>query len=194
MTDATGTETGTETQDANPGGQQGEPKPTFTAEQQAELNRIVAREKKAAADKAKADAKAERDAADDEARKAKDADDARKAGDFEKVEGQLRGDLTSAVADRDAVTAERDELRAFFDGQVAAALKTLPDALKDFDPGPAAPFAARKAWLEKALKRAAEVDRGGARGNGANPPVAQGTAPTQAQTTQEMRALMGIRR
>lgn len=193
MTDEANTDQGDA--NVNPDGQQGgdQNKPAFTAEQQAELNRIVAREKKAAADKARTDAKAERDAADAEARKAKDADDAKKAGDFEKVEGQLRTDLTTVTGERDTLTAEVARWRELASSELEAELKALPASLRALDPGGDDLFA-RRAWIGKAKKAAGEIDTATGRGNGANPPGSSANAPTLDQTKREMAAIMGIRR
>lgn len=104
------------------------------------------------------------------AEKAKaDEDAAAKRGEFEQLATKREEERNAAMAERDALVAERDQLRAFFDGRVEAALKELPDALKDFDPGPEAPFGQRMAWLEKALKRAGEMTKETDRGNGRDP-------------------------
>lgn len=121
-----------------------------------------------------------------EKRKA-DEDAAAQRGEFQELATKREGERDAAIAERDTLSAERDQLRAFFDGQVASALKTLPDALKDFDPGPDAPFAARKDWLEKAQKRAGDMARETTRGNGHDPRAAgTGGKPTAAD---EQRAL-----
>lgn len=136
------------------------------------------REREARADADRRAREAERKlAAHETERKQVDDEAAAKRGEFEKLANErsatitdLDGKLKVADTDRKAIEEERDALRAFFDGQIDAALKTLPDALKDFDPGPDAPFAQRKDWLEKAQKRAAELgDQPTQRGNGPNP-------------------------
>lgn len=153
---------------------------------QADLDALALGEKGKAAIKAERDARraadADREAAQSEARRLQqildkqdaekrkaDEDAAAKRGEFEALATAREGERDAAIAERDGLKADNDALRAFFDGRVDAALKDLPDALKDFDPGPDAPFAARRAWLEKALKRAGELGTDPPRGNGPNP-------------------------
>ncbi|MDQ3167815.1 MAG: hypothetical protein M3P94_04100 [Chloroflexota bacterium] len=147
------------------------PAPTFTPEQEAELNRrmVAARREGEADGKKKVESSVTAKAEDE--RKERERKEAEARGEFDKVKSDLTSERDTAKAEATSLKAENDQLRAFFDGQVAAALRTLPDALKDFDPGPDAPFAARASWLEKAQKRAAELGEstGGNRGNGWDP-------------------------
>lgn len=197
MTDANQTLPTTDKPDgANPGGQgdAGKPKPEFSAEQMAEIGRIVSKERKDAATKAAADAQSARDAADDQARKDREADDAKKRGDFERVETAIKADLDAAKTERDGLKAENDRLRAAVEGVLADEWKKLPSEVRDAYLGADDDPLAKMAFLPKGKALAEKLAGGAQRGNGSNPPTGGGTAPTLDQTKQEMRALMGIRR
>lgn len=132
---AESTETRTDTTAKNAtSGEQGDGssdgKVTFSKEQQDEIGRLLSKERKAAADKARADAKAEADAAAEQARKDKEAEDAKKAGDFEKVESTLKADLDAARTEATSLKGENDQLREAMKAGVDAQWKDLPPALQ----------------------------------------------------------------
>lgn len=111
-------------------GEKGEKKVEFTAEQQEHIGKLLSKERKAAADKAKADAKSETDAAAEQSRKDKEAEDARKAGDFEKVETTLKNDLETAKGEVKTLTEQNQALRDAMKTGVEAQWKELPASLQ----------------------------------------------------------------
>ena len=148
--ESTETTTDTTARNAEPGAQDGgSEKVEFTAEQQREMGRILARERKAAADKARADAKAEADAVADQARKDKAAEDAKKAGDFEKVESTLKTDLQAAKDAQSALQAQVDQYQAAVDAVLKADWDALADDVKEFYPGDEDDTLAKVNWLPK---------------------------------------------
>lgn len=98
-------------------------KPKFTDEQSAEIGRIVARETRKAADKARADRDAEiaaeKAAADAEAKRKADEE----AGEYEKAKEQLTSDLESAQK-------QRDEALELLKANVDTQWDDLPDEVK----------------------------------------------------------------
>jgi len=155
------------------GGEQ-KPKVEFTPEQQAEVNRIAAREARKAAEKARADRDAEITAAQEKA----DADAKRKAdeerGAFDEVKRSLESERDTVTAERDRLKAEHDALTSYFATQYEAALKELPDVIKAFAPDDDASFEVKSKWLTKATEQARTIDKQTPRGNGGDPKPGKG--------------------
>ena len=124
-------------------------KVTFSKEQQDEIGRLLSKERKAAADKARADAKAEADTAAEQARKDKEAEDAKKAGDFEKVESTLKADLQVAKDAQTALQAQVDQYQAAVEAVLRADWDALADDVKEFYPGDEDDTLAKVNWLPK---------------------------------------------
>jgi len=125
--------------DANPGGNEGEPKDgakdgegkvEFSEEQQRHIGKLLSAERKAAADKARADAKADADAAAERERKAKEEADLKAKGEFEKVETQLKADLETAQTEATSLKAENDQYRAAMAEGIEAGWQALPEAVR----------------------------------------------------------------
>lgn len=171
----------TVTDHADPGGITGETtKPTFTEAQQTEVNRLIAREKRDAATKARADAKAERDAADAQTRTEAERKKAEERGEFEKVRGDLERERDEARTERDALKADAQRHREAIAAALDADWKKLPDAVRDAYSGPDDDPLARLAWLPKGKALADGLaqrdDR--VRGNGRDPlPGGRGRLP-----------------
>ncbi|MGE0541222.1 MAG: hypothetical protein AB7R89_13695 [Dehalococcoidia bacterium] len=102
----------------------------FTKEQQDHIGKLLSKERKAAADKARADAKAEADAAAEQARKDKEAADLKAKGDFEQVETTLKADLKTAQDEATALKGEVDQLRAAMAEGIAVGWKDLPEEVR----------------------------------------------------------------
>lgn len=124
-----------------------------------------------------------------------------KAGEFEKVRVSLEKEVNDLKADRDALQTEVDALNEQLEPIVAEQLKGLEEAEqlgfpKDGD------LLAQLAWLNDprtiaVLSRRSEEQAVADAKNGFRPPVAPQarrttTAPTVAQTTQELRAARGL--
>lgn len=185
--------------DANPGaqGDAGKPKVEFTAEQTAEIGRLLAKERRDAAAKAKADADAARAAADEQARKDREADDAKKRGDFEAVETRLKTDAQTAKDEATALRAENDRLRAAMKAGVDAQWGALPDVIR----GPAARYLAEDDVLGRweflndpeTRKHADAATRDAARGNGPDPkPGGASGLPSVSDVADEFRRTRGV--
>lgn len=127
----------------------GSEKVTFTAEQQREMGRLLAKERKAAADKARADAKAEADALAEQARKAKEADDLKAQGKFAEVEQALKADLQTANDEKAALQAQVDQYQAAVDAVLKADWDALADDVKEYFPGDEDDTLAKVNWLPK---------------------------------------------
>ena len=93
----------------------------------------------------------------------------------------LETKVTSAEQERDTLSAERDSLRAYFDGQYAAALKDLPEAILAFKPGDDASVDVRTKWLATAQEQAAKLAGTQVPGNRPNPNPASDTFDLQAE-------------
>lgn len=152
------------------GEQKGEKsKVEFTAEQSAEISKIVAREARKAADKAKADAETARKAADEEAAKAAERKKQEDAGEFAQVRQSLEGERDTLKGERDSLKATNDALTVYFSSQYEAALKDLPDTILAFKPADDASFEAKSDWLTKAQEQAKKLGTNGNPGNRQNP-------------------------
>lgn len=187
----------TVTDHADPGGTTGEtPKPTFSDAQQAEVNRLMAKTRRDAADKARADAKAERDAADAQTRTDADRKKAEERGEFDRVIADIERERDEANTKLDAANAKADR----YSDAVAAFLdddwQKLPDLVRDSYSGPDDDPLARLAWLPKGKALADHQTARGARGNGPDPAPGNGgaKAPTLEQTKREMAGLFGMSR
>lgn len=190
--ESTETKTDTTARDAESGEQDGgSEKVTFTAEQQREMGRLLARERKAAADKARADAKAEADAAADQARKDKEAEDAKKAGDFEKVESTLKADLQTANDEKAALQAQVDQYQAAVDAVLKADWDALADDVKEYFPGDEDDTLAKVNWLPKgkALQAKLHPDKTDPKAAHGRDPRATGTSKP---TNEEARKAQGV--
>jgi hypothetical protein len=161
---------------------------TFTAEQQAEINRIVGQarqEGRTAAEQAAAQAETDRQA---EAARQADID----KGNFEAAKTSLEGERDGFKAERDTLKTERDALAGYFDGQFAAALKDLPESIVAFAPAEDASFADKKAWLVKATEQAAKLGGESKPGNGPNPKPGEKPNATVEQAADQMRGRVSI--
>lgn len=129
---------------------------TFTQE---DLNRIVAREAKKAADKARADRDAEIQT---EAQRTKDE----AAGEFEKVKSSLAGERDTAIGERDTYKTRVETLEKLATDRLTDLMKAIPKEIADLGPDEDTPIEKRLAWAEKAAKAAAvTTDNGGNRPN-----------------------------
>lgn len=165
------------------------PAVTFTAEQQAEINRLMGaarKEGRDAADEA-ARKKAEKDRAD------KDAADAEARGEFEKVKGTMQQSIDSLTGERDALKAQVDSYVALVAPIVAdrlAALKAADAEVARGFPADADPLA-QLAWLDdprtKALL-AKQAERADALSSWRNTPKPNGD-PTGQNDEQARRAM-----
>ena len=179
--ESTETKTDTTTKNATSGEQgegSGSGKVEFSKEQQDELGRILARERKAASDKARADAKAEADAVAEQARKDKEAEDAKKAGDFEKVESTLKADLQTAKDEKAALQAQVDQYQAAVDAVLKADWESLADDVKEYFPGDEDDTLAKVNWLPKgkALQAKLHPDKADQKAAHSRDPKATGTS------------------
>lgn len=165
----TETKTDTTAKNAESGEQDsGSEKVTFTDEQQRELGRLLAKERKAAADKARADAKAEADAREVQARKDKEAEDAKKSGDFEKVESTLKADLQTANDEKASLQAQVDQYQAAVDAVLKADWDALADDVKEYFPGSEDDTLAKVNWLPKGKALQAKLHPGSTEGKAAH--------------------------
>ena len=163
------------------------PKIEFSDEQQREVNRIAAKEAKAAADKTKADTLAEV-----EAERARVAEAAQRKsdedkGEFSKVRESLEKERDTITGERDGLKTENDALTTYFTGQYEAALKDLPDVVKAFAPAEDASFVTKSKWLTTAQAEAKKLERKTPRGNGFDP-APSGKALDERQEIQRIRS------
>ena len=173
-----------------PEGDGSKPKVGFSEDQQREVNRMLARERKAERDRALADAKAEADRKAEEDRKARERADAEAKGDFEKV----KSDLTT---ERDTIAGERDDLKARYDRalaiitpQVEADWKDLPEEVTALYEGADDDILAKAAHLHR-TKALREKLAGTAKpGNPRNPTV-DGLAGDEIKSPISKREILG---
>lgn len=198
MTDAKPTDATPD--DANPGDKQGDAgkaKVEFTAEQTAEIGRLLAKERREASAKAKADADAARVAADEEAKQARERDEAAARGEFDKVRAALEADAKAAKDESAALKAENDQLRAAVEAVLADEWKQLPAEVRDAYLGADDDPLAKLAFLPKAKKLAAKLAERdpAARGNGPDPkPGGPAGLPSIEDTKREFAQRLGVRR
>jgi hypothetical protein len=148
------------------------PKPDdvkFDAAQQQKVNDLIAAARKKAeedtAAKFKTDADEAKKKADAEAQRKKDQE----SGEFEKVRTSVEAERDTIAAERDTIKSENEVLVAYFTADYTAALKDLPDYVKEFVPADDASFATKSEWLTKAKAAAAKYEKANPRGNGPNP-------------------------
>lgn len=150
--ESTEAKTDTTANNATPGEQgagSGSGKVEFSKEQQDEMGRILAKERKLAADKARADAKAEADDLAEQARKAKEADDLKAQGKFAEVEQTLKTDLQVANDEKSALQAQVDQYQAAVEGVLKADWDALAEDVKEYYPGGEDDTLAKIHWLPK---------------------------------------------
>ena len=154
---------------------------------QAEVNAILARQKREDEDKRKtAEARARQQAAEEEARK---------AGEWQKLADTATAERDRLSAERESVAAERDALAAELEAEIKARLKALPDELRDLVPADASP-AQRFAALRKVEAAAKKLGAGAAStpGTPTGPRGAGGpavTQPNQADLIEQKRRKLG---
>ncbi|MBS0478647.1 MAG: hypothetical protein JSR79_05035 [Proteobacteria bacterium] len=187
-TDKPTSQTAGATGPAEPAGS--EPKaPTFTAEQQAEINRLlgVARSEGRDAERTRAQEAADADKARTE------REEAAKRGEHEKVISGLEQKLAGA---EDQLKAATDELKAWRDlaaGELEAGITSLKKKnpkIAALDPGGDDLFV-RRSWLAKAIDAA--EDTAPAEGNGANPPNTGPAAVKVDDIYKQLAAARGVR-
>lgn len=163
--------------DANPGGTEGDggtaTKIELSDAQQAEVNRLLSKERRDAEKRGReAEARARDEAAEQE-RKQREADEDKKRGDFAKVEGQLKTDLDAAKADMTRLTGENDRLKAAMTSGVEARWKELPEPVRNVYKGEAEDVLARWEYLHddavQALTKELAEKRPVVRGHGPDP-------------------------
>lgn len=161
---------------ANPGGNgggganagDGKPKVEFSAEQQAELNRLLAAEKRTARAAGRAEAEAERTAAEDAARQERERNEAAARGEFDRVRGELEAERDRVKGERDDVQGRLDKAMAVIGPQVEAAWKDLPAEVAGMYDGADDDVLAKAAFVEKTKALAARLAGGPT--NKGNPP------------------------
>lgn len=165
-----------------------------TAEQQAEINRIAAAERRDAEEKTRAKFEAdlaEKKRKEDEQR---ERDEATKRGEFEKVQNQLETKANEAEAKVKELDNTNKFLRAFVDKTLEREIAELPDVIKAFDPGETADIQVRLDWLEKARDQADkfESENGTREFAGARPPRKPATPgnPSPSEIRQQVRRSM----
>lgn len=201
----TGTENGagneTTTATTAQSGEQGETgsesKVTFTAEQQAEMNRVVAKERRAAEARGKAEATQAASDAAEQARKDAATKDAKDRGEFEKVEATLRTDLQAAKDTSTSLQAKVDQYQAAVDAVLTADWDGLDADVLEYFEGDADDPLARLNWLPKGKKLQAQLHPDSTNtanpGNPANPRLTSTSGkPTAQQTLEEMRRNRGL--
>ena len=133
------------------------PKFEWTPEQQAEIQRIAAKEAKEAARKARAD----RDAEIERERKAAEADAERKkqeaAGEFESVKASLTEERDAAISERDTLQTRLDEALQAIRDDVAAAWKDTPAEVVELYEGDDDDVLAKRKHLTKSAKLIARL-------------------------------------
>lgn len=141
----------------------------FSAEQQAEINRIVAKEVKDAKRKAREDRDAElqREKAQADAEAQRQQQEA--AGEFEAVKASLTEERDAATSRLSQIEGEYEAISGYFTQQYEAALEELPDFITAFKPADDATFSQKAEWLSKAQEQARKVDAHKVRGNGPDP-------------------------
>lgn len=141
---------------------------TFT---QAELNAILAEEKRKAEDKRKAD----------EARAKAQADEAaaKQAGEWQKLAESVTGERDRISAEHATLTERHAALAAQVEALIRAQLKELPDEIAALAPG-GDDLAARLEWVAKARKAAGKVAAASGTGTPPGPRGAGGPGVTPA--------------
>ncbi len=145
------------------------PKVTFSDEQQRELNRLIARETRKAAETEKAAAEAAQEATRKQAETEADRKKQEDAGEFEKVRTGIEQERDTFKGERDTLKGEHDALSTYFEAQYMAALKDLPDVVKAFAPAEDASFETKSKWLTTAQEQARKLSTTSPRGAGFNP-------------------------
>lgn len=181
---------------ANPGGNQGEQgRPTFTAEQQKEIDRIAAKARREGQDAGKAEAEQARKDAEEQARKDREAADLKAKGEFEALEQTLRADLASATGERDQFKAQAARLTAAIDAVLTEEWTALGDDVREYYPGADDDPLAKLEWLPKGRALLAKLhpekpapgNRPDRRPNGAPGEISLDT------TVEEFRRMRGMR-
>lgn len=131
-------------------------KVTFTAEQQAEINKLIGAARSEGKAKAESDAAAAKAAADAKAEQDRQV----AAGEFDKVRQSLESERDTLTTERDVLKGEHQALTGYFTAQYDAALKELPDVITAFKPADDAGFAEKAAWLATAQEQAKKLNGG----------------------------------
>lgn len=157
-----------------PGDDPKPPKIEWTKEQQDEINRIAAKERREGAKRARED----RDAEIEEQRK-KDAVAAQRtkdqeAGEFEKVKESLQNDAKTASDERDTLKDQRDTLLGLLKADVDATWNDLPEEVKDAYDGEDDDVLAKKQHMTRMAKVTERLTAASSGpGNGPNPPAGE---------------------
>lgn len=179
------------------GGATGEPakpsepaKPKFewTPEQQAEINRIAAEERRTAEQSAKAKLEqdlTEKKRQEDEAR---EREEATKRGEFDKVKSDLESKVVTTEERAKTAEGQVKFLREFVDKTLEREIEELPEVLRKFDPGTDADLQARLNWLETAREAAKEIEPTTPTAPGNRPPKRpSNNAPDREDTKKSLR-------
>jgi multidrug efflux pump subunit AcrA (membrane-fusion protein) len=146
-------------------------KVTFDADQQREVQRLVAKEAKVAREKALADAKAEREEQEAAARKEAERKAAEDRGEFDKVRQSIEAERDTFKGKAESAEAELERYRKTFAPSVETGWTDFPDELKDAYDGADDDTLAKAAFMAKWEKTAERLRAQGAteRGNPPNP-------------------------
>jgi len=174
----------------NPPADPPEDKVTFDPKQQAELNRLLAEERRKSEQKIKDQTAKER--AQEEADRQRQADEAK--GEYEKAKTALEQAKSAAETERDALKAENESYVTVLTAQYEAEVTEIPEAIwKVLKPADDAPLSEKMTQLHKAKELAKEVGAGKPAGNPPNPKPAGGGALDVEKEAAKLRARPGFR-
>lgn len=164
----------------------------FDDEQQAELNRIIARERadaeRKAEEKITSQAAKEKQDAEAEAERKRQED----AGEYEKAKATLVQERDEFKAKAETAEAELTRLTGVLQAQYDTAIGTLPETILAFKPKDEATLSEKMDWLKTAQEQAEKLGEITPPGNRPNPgkPVGQHT-PTAPDFKKERISLIG---